>query len=175
VEFAVEFYQPSGTVAEVCQADVSVTLLADSQCSVIAEKALYTDDIAVLDIGILVFSNSQLECPVLGSHNRLRTELQLCVDPCFYFEGLARSQAVPALIYTWRISSILRQRAPFIETVVEYGPHAGRKMRIRDASKLGSEEILKTDAWQDDDGFAEYILRCDLLPMPAKRESATVR
>jgi hypothetical protein len=62
-----------------------------------------------------------------------------------------------------RITSILRQTAPFIETV-----HGGRKVLSRDASRLGYEEMRKTDAWHDDKGRADYVLVCDLLPAPAK-------
>lgn len=175
VEFAVEFYQPSGTASETCQAAVSATPVADTRYSVVAAKVPNDEGIAILDIGILVFQNGQLERPVFENDQPLRTELQLHVDPYFYFEGLAGSPTVPSLIYTWKIKSILRQCAPFIETVVECGPGLSRKIRTRDATKLGYEEIAKTDAWQDDDGFAEYILCCDLLPVSAKRESATAR
>ena len=47
------------------------------------------------------------------------------------------------------------------------------EMMVRDPSKLGYQENAKTDAWRDDSGSAEYILSCDLLPISAKRASAT--
>jgi len=50
---------------------------------------------------------------------------------------------------------------------------AGGKVLIRDQQRLGYEEILKTDAWSDDDGHAAYLLRCSHLPIPPKRVSAT--
>jgi len=64
---------------------------------------------------------------------------------------------------------ILRQTAPFVERTFD----SGGKMRVRDESKLGYEEILRTSAWTDGGGHAEYLLRCELLDAPAKRESAT--
>jgi hypothetical protein len=95
------------------------------------------------------------------------------VDPYFYFERLSKDQEVPPLVYSRRIKSILRQCAPFIEVVCDSGPHSGRKVLTRDVSKLRYEEISRTDAWQDDNSFGEYIIRCDLLPIAAKRVSAT--
>lgn len=59
------------------------------------------------------------------------------------------------------------------EVVSDSGAYAGQKMIVRDSTKLGYQEIPKTDAWQDDGGTSEYILCCDLLPIPAKRMSAT--
>ena len=72
-----------------------------------------------------------------------QTELNLGVDP-YGFSG-----HVPALVYSWRTTSILRQTA-------------------RDPSRFGYEEIPKTDAWHDDKGRADYILVCELLPALAK-------
>jgi hypothetical protein len=173
VEFAVEYYQPPGAVTEVCESDVSATLLADSSYTLVAEKILETDEITVADIGMLVYQHGKAEPPTFERGSRVRTQLDLGVDPFYYFEGYSNSQEVPALIYTWRVTSILQQTAPWIETVTESGPFAGRKIRTRDISQHGYKEILKTDAWQDDGGDAAYILRCDLLPIPPKRESAT--
>jgi hypothetical protein len=65
------------------------------------------------------------------------------------------------------------QTAPFVEIVQKDGPFDGRKIRTRDAARLGYKEISRTDAWEDDDGLGKYILRCELLPIPARRVSAT--
>jgi hypothetical protein len=98
--------------------------------------------------------------------------LVLIVDPYFYFERLSQDARVPALVYTWQIISILRQTAPFIDAVADSGPYAGQKIKARDVSKLAHVEIARTDAWGHDDGYGEYILRCDLLPTLAKRTKA---
>jgi hypothetical protein len=95
-------------------------------------------------------------------------QLRLGVDAFHCFECRSKTGDVLSLVYSWKILSILRQTAPFIETVIE-----GRKLRVRDAQRLGYEEIEKTDAWNDDGGYAEYLLRCDLLPIPTKNDSVT--
>ena len=128
----------------------------------------------ILDIGILAYHDGALQLPETRGGRHLRAELALSVDPYFYFERLSQDAAVPALIYTWRISSILRQTAPFIEALVDTGPYAGQKVKSRDVSKLAHEEVRRTDAWGDDCGCGEYILRCDLMSVPAKHTSVSV-
>ncbi len=125
--------------------------MKDATYQVIAHKVRETDKSTILDLGILVYSQfgpqfSNVEC---GS--RFRTELWLAVDP--YHSS--------PFVYSWRITSILRQTTPFVETASR--PFGG-KFLTRDVSKLGYEEISRTDAWKDDNGHGEYILRCELLP-----------
>jgi hypothetical protein len=73
------------------------------------------------------------------------------------------------MIYSWQILAIHRQAAPFIETV----SNDGRKMLVRDQSKLGYEEVPETNGWEDDGGYGDYVLRCILLPIAPKRTSST--
>ena len=89
----------------------------------------------------------------------------LGVDPFSYFERFHNLQGMPDLVYTWRIESIVRQTAPFIDR--------GEGILVRDPSKLGWMPLDETDAWHDDNGFAEYVLTCTLLDVPPKRSSAT--
>ncbi|HMD48685.1 MAG TPA: hypothetical protein VKG79_06295 [Bryobacteraceae bacterium] len=124
-------------------------------------------EITILDIGILVYRHT-LSQPPLPQGPRIAVQMRLGVDPFSYFESLSKTGDVLPLVYSWKILSIWRQTAPFIETVVE-----GRKLRIRDPQQLGYEEIPKTDAWNDDGGHAQYLLRCELLPIPPKCTSAT--
>jgi len=172
-EFAVEYYRPPGTGLVLAESAVSAQQVSQTVYEVVAEKVLETDEVTVLDIGILTYREEALQFPEVATGNRFSTQLELEVDPYFYFERISKNQGIPPLIYSWRIDSILRQTAPFIDVIPDSGPWAGQKMMIRDASKLGYEEISKTDAWQDDNGTAEYVLCCDLLPVPAKHLSAT--
>jgi len=68
---------------------------------------------------------------------------------------------MPALIYAWDVIGIARQVAPFVP--------AGPRLLVRDEAKLGWEEIEETMAWSDDEGRADYVLRCELLLDEPKR------
>jgi hypothetical protein len=167
VEFALEFWLPEGVAARASGRKVSANNLGGCLYDTVAEVLVQTDQITVLDIGILVYQHtSQRTSLALGS--RVAVQLRLGVDPFHYFESVSKTREVLPLVYSWKILSILRQTSPFIDTLAE-----GHKIRIRDPQRLGYEEILKTDAWKDDAGHAEYLLRCDLLPLPPKREGAT--
>jgi hypothetical protein len=173
VEFAVEYYQqPSAQVALV-DAEPSARLLRDSLYNAVAEKILQSGDITILNIGILVYREAE-QSAVLGEpQTRFQTQLHLGIDPFFYFERLSKIPGVPPLVYSWRIASILQQTAPFVESTAASGPHVGRPIMVRDPSKLGYKEIQKTNAWEDDNGFGEYVMRCELLPNDPKHVSAT--
>ncbi|HTR38136.1 MAG TPA: hypothetical protein VMH80_19640 [Bryobacteraceae bacterium] len=168
VEFAVEFWCPEGVAPLVSKGLTSATNVGGHVYNTVAEVVVRNTKITVLDIGILVYSQFAPLPASLPDGSRLEVQLALGVDPFSCGETLNKDGDVLPLVYSWKILSILRQTAPFVERV-----QAGSKVRTRDPQKLGYEEILKTDAWRDDDGFAEYMLRCDLLPIPPKRTSAT--
>jgi hypothetical protein len=167
-EFALEFWLPHRVAVRPTVREVSATHLGDCLYDTVGEVLAQADEITVLDIGVLVYQHRSSQQPSLPQGPRVAVQLRLGVDPFHHFESLSKTGDVLPLVYSWKILSILKQTAPFIETVAE-----GRKLRIRDTQRLGYEEILKTDAWHDDGGYAEYLLRCDLLPIPPKRESAT--
>jgi hypothetical protein len=103
---------------------------------------LQTTELEILNIGILVYSEGRWKFPLHRSANRIQTSLQLAVDPFFYFERLAKIAVVPPMIYSWHIDAILRQTAPLIKTPLD----TGGTMLVRDETKLGYEEIPRTNA-----------------------------
>jgi hypothetical protein len=172
-EFAVEFYQLPGAKVQQTEAPIFVELRNGHEYDVVAEKAFETNEICVIDIGILAYRADDNPFSDVSVGNRFRTQLSLGVDPYYYFEQLSTNESIPPLIYSWRIRSILRVAGPRIEVTPTSGLWAGRKMEIRDPARSGYCAISKTNSWGGDDGLCEYILRCDLLPFPAKRESVT--
>jgi hypothetical protein len=158
---------------EASNSDVSAAHVRDVAYRVTAEKISQPGEITVLNVGILVYSQFASQLSEVEHGTRFRADLELCLDPYHYFEYLSKTGRALPLVYSWRVNSILRQTAPFIEASADSGRLDGRMLRVRDASKLAYEAIQRTDAWRDDHGFGEYILNCDLLPIPAKRVSAT--
>lgn len=74
--------------------------------------------------------------------------------------------ATPAMVYTRNIRSIGRETAPF----VRHG-----NVWVRDERLRGRVDVPATNAWTDDDGHGDYVLRCELLPVPPQRTSASTR
>ena len=165
-EFAVEFFTGQTQPVATAKTDVSAKHTGLSGYDVVARSVLQTPELAVLDVGILIYSEQQSRLQGFPPGHFFEANLDISVDPYFYFQFFAKDQSVPPMIYSWRILSMLRQTGPMIEVADD----SGRKMRMRDPARLGYEEIDKTDAWHDD---GEYILRCGLLPIEPKRISAT--
>ncbi len=136
----------------------------DSVYDVVGRVVAIEADVWVLDVGISTFSN--LAPPRgLAVGDWVAGRAWLGVDPFFYFERLGKRASLPPLIYPWLVSEIRRQTAPFVP--------AGPRVRVRDASNLGWETIEHTDAWVDDGGSAEYLLRCELLSEAPRRARTT--
>lgn len=165
-DFALEFYSHSFD-----RTDTKTTYarsLGAAKYDVTAEVIYLTPKVWVLDFGLRAFHDSQPP-PEITVGSFVTAEIYLGIDPFFYFEGLHALPGMLPLIYSWKVTSIGQQTAPFIET----RETSGRKVLIRDEKKLGYGTIGKTDAWKDDGGNAEYVLFCSQLDVPPKFHRAT--
>ena len=118
----------------------------------------------VIDFGVLAYQQSQPPA-MIREGMWLEAEIDLGIDPFFYFEDLAHVKGMPALIYTWHIQKIGLETAPFIETQ----DARGTRIMIRDEAKSAFREVEHTNAWADDNGHAEYVLHCTLVSRPPMR------
>jgi hypothetical protein len=158
-QFALEFCPI--TVSTASAREKSLKSLGAGKYEVVGEVIYRSKEVWVLDFGLRVFDRVKpTQGIALGEF--VAVELQLGIDPFFYFEGLHELPGMQPMIYSWKINSILRQTAPFIETK----DASGWNVSLRDERKLGYITILKTDAWGDDKGNAEYILKCTKLDVP---------
>lgn len=168
-EFAVEFWFPADASIQASSGDLSTKSLGEAIYDVVAKVAVSTAKIEVLDIGFLAYRQPFSEAQSLPEEgSRIAVRIGLGVDPYFYFEALGKSADVLPLVYTWRVLSILKQTAPFMNVGTD-----ARQILTRDPDRRGYEEIAKTDAWNDDGGHGDYILRCELISTPPKRTSVT--
>ena len=164
-EFAVEFWIPDGSEVTECGGTPGATAFGH-EYDAIGRCILQNAEVTLLDIGICVYrqeSPCTWSAP-FKSGRAFRARISLGVEPFSWFAVELANGVVQPMVYTWRIESILRQTAPLILI--------GRSL-VRDAERLGYEEIDRTNAWDDDGGHAEYVLRCRLLPVPAKTSSVT--
>ena len=86
-------------------------------------------------------------------------EIVLGIDPFFYFEGLYALPGMPALTNRFRIEQILLETTPWFTSKDEVGRTVLERVKHQESYK----EVYETDAWNDDDEQASYILRCRLL------------
>jgi hypothetical protein len=157
LDAAVEFgFEDAPTLTEAESPSASHD--SGSTYDVAGRVELVEPEVWVVDIGITVFNEAPPPRGVAVG-DRVAGKFWLGVAHSLYRASLS---GMPALIYSWRVVEILQQTAPFVP-----GPEP--RTRVRDASRLGWKTIERTNAWTDDDGSADYLLRCELLPEPLRR------
>ena len=169
--FAVEFWPVD--IAVTPEIDRSATNDTDAVYRVAAELAYDSGDAWVLDCGIRVYCEGIApEAVRKGFASRkgsfVTGTIALGIDPFFYFETLNRDPGMPELIYSWTIERIQRQNAPFVD---RQSPASEKRPRllVRDAARLEWVDVEATDAWDDDDGYGEYLLHCRRLDVAPTR------
>lgn len=167
-EFAVEFFPHE--VIPLREGEKAVRHLGDRRYQVVAKIVHLTREAWVLDFGIRAFQDAPPPANLtVGMY--VTADVWLGVDPYFYFEFLFKTPGMPPLIYTWQVESISQQTAPFIES----REPDWQRVLVRDETRLGYKDIERTDAWDDDDGYAEYVLHCSLMDGEPKRTSRTAK
>ena len=151
-QFALEFYSPSLKSSE-CNRRSAVSLIG-SQYQTCGQVVFRAEDVCVLDIGFLAYQ--QDPPPHFTEGTWVEGEIYLGIDHFAYFEGLKNTPGMPQLTYNFRIHEILLETTPWLTTA----DASGRKIMVRDEQNTSYREVSKTDAWNDDNEHAHYILRC---------------
>lgn len=112
----------------------------------------------VLDCGFLVYDQSKLP-RYFEKGSWVEGEIILGIDPFFYFEGLYALPGMPALTYRFRIEQILLETTPWFTSKDEVGRTVLERVKLQESFS----EVYATDATDDDNGNAHYILKCRLL------------
>jgi hypothetical protein len=109
----------------------------------------------VIDFGIMAYQNQEPPRIAKGG-SWVEGEIDLGIDPFFYFEELHARPRMPALQYEWRIRNILLETTPWLSAKDE----TGRTILTRDEQQESFIEVAKTNAWEHDGGGAHYVLEC---------------
>jgi len=179
-EFALEF-EPERDL-EVSKEDApSVRHLRDELYEVTATVRHSDEEFSVIDFGLQAYAQHPPLPEGATPGQSVKGTVGLGVDPFTYFEGLASLPGAPPLIYTWNVLSIRRQGAPWLkgQAAVECSGEVwstaptlivNGELWVRDPKQWRWVEIDQTDAWNDDEGHAHYLLDCRLLSNePPKR------
>jgi hypothetical protein len=157
-EFAVEFWIPKGEVPQDSRQEPGVVLASDLLYDATAKCIVQTEQITILDIGILVYQSGPVPADTrFAIGDTFQSKLIIGVDSYFYFEHLRGTDGAMPLVYSWRIESIFRQTAPFLDI--------GPRLRGRDPSRLGYEEIQKTNAGVGDEEVPSICLAANYCPL----------
>lgn len=151
--FAVQYFSEGFRDAEVGAR--AATPLGESRYEVSGQIVMAKRDLVVIDFGLLAYDDNHPPAAARGDWVAGRVSLE--VDCYSYFEIHARRRGAPPAVYAWTITGIWQQTAPFIPD-----PVMGARFRKRDPDRFGWRWLDRTDADADDDGYAEYILRCRL-------------
>ncbi|NMV40547.1 hypothetical protein [Ralstonia insidiosa] len=149
-KFAIEFYGPELTTSAERMKRCHHT--SEGGYAVVGEVIFATPAVWVLDIGVKVFCESRPpEFAQVGQW--AQGELWLGVDPFFYKEYLHKEAGMPSLFYEWTVTQIQMYKGPWIEET-----QGGRTVLTRDPVRKHWADTLTTDAWNDDEGRADYLL-----------------
>lgn len=155
-EFALEFY-PREMKASHCTTP-SATHVKAYIYRICAQVVYRTSDVWVLDMGFLAYK--EMEPPRFAKKGSwVEGEFCLGIDPFMYFEYLKNRPEMPSLTYRFRIDQIFLQTTPWIEIPEQ-------KMIVRDEQHESFVEVAETNAWGDDNGHADYILKCVWMEHP---------
>jgi hypothetical protein len=158
-DFALEFASRGGLTPLEGPHEVGVRWIEGSHYEVTAQIVHDKPNAQVLDFGIRAYHFMGIEDPTHQPRTGawVAGEINLSVDPFFYFDQLAHEEGFPALIYTWTVQEILQ--GP-LRTAPDHA-HADRAQDLI--------RIEKTDAWADASTLSSYLLRCRMDPAPRSR------
>ena len=160
--FAVEFFPHEIDLQSAAPTSLVCRQIKNCHYEVAAKIVVVSKSYWVIDAGILLFQEAAPH-PAAAVGKGLTGEIELGIDPFFYFENLRHEKGMPSLFYDWRVNRILMETTPWIES---RNPSGGTVFK-RDAAKESFSEIDETNAWEDDDGRASYVFECELLgPSP---------
>jgi hypothetical protein len=138
--------------------DISSTRIRASQYSA-RGKVVYADSSAwVLEFGVMAYAERKSHCGIQVG-DWIETELYLGIDYFIYMEEMHARHGMPNLQYEWRIHRILRNATPLMNQKDAWG----RVTQIRDLARESFVEVAATDAWNDDEGQADYVLECERI------------
>lgn len=144
-DFAVEFASRDGLTRLDGAPEPRVRWIADSRYKVTAQVVYDEPNAQVIDFGALAYHFIGIEDPEHRSQvgSWVTGEINLGVDPFFYFDELADVEGFPALIYSWTVQKVLQRE---------------------ETSRLVTVE--RTDAWGDVSTSPSYVLHCRMEPAP---------
>ena len=153
VKFALEFHPQM--LKPVAAGSFQTTKLTGSTYRICAKVAFTAPDVWVLDFGFMAYQNQPAPSG-LKAGDWIVAQIYLGIDPFFYFEKLHAIPGIPLLRYELRIRRILLETTPWRIAKDDNG----QETFLRDEGSQSFRQVAETNAWEDDDGRAHYVLEC---------------
>jgi hypothetical protein len=112
----------------------------------------------VIDFGAMAYQNEKPP-RVARKGSWVEGEIYLGIDPFFYRDELHSRPGMPAMQYRWRVRSITLETTPW-QSVKHEGSGT---LLTRDERERSFIEVAETNAWEDDQGRAHYVLECQQI------------
>lgn len=125
----------------------------------VCAKVVYTAyPVWVIDFGFKAYENHSP--PEIAAKGRwIEGEIYVGIDPFFYFEDLHAIPGIPELRYEVLIKGIELETTARIESKND----RGQITLTRDERQRSFMSLAETNAWEDDNGNAHYVLDCDVI------------
>jgi hypothetical protein len=160
VRFAVELHPHS--LAPTPASSPSLTPIHHNRYRFHGPVVYRSKSVWIVDVGLLLYERTKP--PAVAQVGAwLSGELELGVDPFFYFEVLYKLPGIPALIYPWRIERILLETTPWLSRVGD----TGQTIQWREQSREAYTTVGETDYAKHDDGLSNYLLECIRIGEPS--------
>jgi len=155
-KFALEFYPQTLKASKFREA--SVECIQASRYRIRGQVIYVGRSVWVIDFGVMAYQNHEPPTTTRKG-DWIEGEVDLGIDPFFYFEELHLLPGMPALQYEWRIKAIFLETTPWLSRKDEFG----RTIRLRDEQHQSFVEVAETNAWSDNEGDGQYVLECDRI------------
>jgi hypothetical protein len=142
--FALEFFGPELT-ATAANKRPSADLQENGQYAINARVVYRRDKLAVVDFGLLAYSDQARELPDVGSW--VTGEIHLSIDHYAYLEIYGSRKDVPPAVYTWTVMAIRREVGPLITVRKNILDRQG--VLMRDPKRLRYEAVNSTAEGSD--------------------------
>jgi hypothetical protein len=103
----------------------------------------------IIDFGHLAYCAQKMDVEV---GDWISGEFSIRIDCFAYRKEWGLQYDVPDITRGWRIDRIFLETTPRIEVKPKYF--------MRDDTRFSEVEVIKTNAWEDDEGNADYTFEC---------------
>jgi hypothetical protein len=166
-EFALQFSIVEGEFSQAGLGDVHSCHLYGSSYHVNAKVVYVDQDLWILDFGLLAYGTNPPEGITVGM--TISANILLEIDYYLYFESLSKNDNIPPLIYSWTVEQILLGTKEECGDSGRAGYSSWKGTKQVSPVETSYIDLSNTDAWNDDHGYAEYLLLVKRMDIAGKR------